>query len=67
MCISCHNAHGSTNGFGLRFIAGNVALTDANQLENGTGRYANLCNQCHGQGTSNVESYADTPMEMIVR
>ncbi len=67
MCVSCHNAHGSTNGFGLRFIAGNVALTDNAQLENGTGRYANLCNQCHGQGTSNVESYTGTPMDAVVR
>ena len=66
MCVSCHNAHGSTNGFGLRLIAGNVALTDPAQIENGTGRYANLCNQCHGQGTSNVEDYTGTPILNVV-
>jgi hypothetical protein len=57
MCISCHNAHGSTNGFGLRFIAGNATVTTNADIENGNGRYANLCNQCHSQGTSNVETY----------
>ena len=66
MCVSCHNAHGSTNGFGLRLIAGNVALTDPAQIENGTGRYANLCNQCHGQGTSNVEDYTGTPILNVI-
>jgi hypothetical protein len=66
MCISCHNAHGSTNGFGLRFIAGNVALTAAADIENGTGRYANLCNQCHGQGTSNIETYTG-PLSGVVK
>jgi hypothetical protein len=66
MCISCHNAHGSANGFGLRFIAGNVTLTAPADIENGTGRYANLCNQCHGQGTSNVETYTG-PLSGVVR
>jgi hypothetical protein len=66
MCISCHNAHGSTNGFGLRFIAGNVALTAADDIENGTGRYSNLCNQCHGQGTSNIETYTG-PLSGVVK
>jgi len=66
MCVSCHNAHGSTNGFGLRFIAGNVTLAAATDVENGTGRYANLCNQCHGQGTSNVETYTG-PLSGVVK
>jgi hypothetical protein len=66
MCISCHNAHGSTNGFGLRFIAGNATLTAAADIENGTGRYSNLCNQCHSQGTSNVETYTG-PLSGVVK
>jgi hypothetical protein len=57
MCISCHNAHGSTHAFGLRYLAGNQVNATPADLENGIGRYANLCNQCHSQGTSNVEDY----------
>jgi hypothetical protein len=61
MCISCHNAHGSTHAFGLRYLAGNQVNATPADLENGIGRYSNLCNQCHSQGTSNVEDYTGFP------
>lgn len=54
LCISCHNAHGSTKPFGLRFLLANGANADA---ENGSGTYRNLCGQCHGQGSKTAESY----------
>lgn len=51
LCISCHNAHGSNKPFGLRFLIGKgAAPTNDAALESGTGKYRNLCGQCHSQG-----------------
>ena len=54
MCISCHNAHGSSKPFGLRFL---IAKGTESDLENGSGKYRNLCGQCHSQGSKTVETY----------
>lgn len=54
LCISCHNAHGSTKPFGLRFLIANGTNADA---ENGSGKYRNLCGQCHSQGAKALETY----------
>jgi len=48
-CMSCHEAHGNTNAFGLIFATGLVPI---NEGADGT-NYRQLCGQCHGQGPVN--------------
>ena len=45
-CMSCHKAHGNTNGFGLIFMNGTGTVTE----QGDGGVYKDLCRQCHTEG-----------------
>ena len=52
-CMSCHKSHGSTNPFGLLYMAGGGQLTESGDSQGKTS--VDLCHQCHTQGLDTQE------------